>query len=243
MTKSKPYLRSILLSLLILLFPILSGVIIVIFELEGIPAIMTQTVAFFLAFLVGIRIAKKQAGSLQAIGFRRPVLKHPKAYLYFLPILGIEVLPFFFGFKEELTFGLFGVYLLFSIVVGLTEELYFRGLILDLLKPQKLGIIVLVSSLLFSLGHIANLLAGQDLFWTLIQVVFALVFAVVTALIALATQSFWIPALWHMVHNFSALITADNEGTASVVVALLQCVILIGYAVYLWRQKPDFLSR
>ncbi len=243
MKQPRPYLKSVLLTLLLLIFTIISGVIIVLNELDGIPAILTQTAAFALAFVVGTRIAARQAGSVREVGLSRPVIRDRKAYGYFIPLLVIEIMPYFFGFKAELSLSLVLVYFLFALVVGFTEELYFRGLILDVLKPKKLSIIIVVSSLLFSLSHIVNLLAGQDLLLTLMQVVFALLFAIVTALIALASQSFLIPAIWHAIHNFTALITADNEGTFSVVVVVLQGLILLLYAVHLLRRKPDFLSR
>lgn len=92
--EKRPYLKAILLTFLILLFPIISGTIIAISGLEGTSATMIQTAAFVVAFCIGALIAKKRAGSLQNIGLRLANIGDLKDYLWFLPLILIEILPF-----------------------------------------------------------------------------------------------------------------------------------------------------
>lgn len=128
------------------------------------------------------------------------------------------------------------------LAVGFTEELYFRGIIVDILKRKGIVTVIFLSSVLFSIGHLANLLAGAPLNETILQVIFAFLFGVVAVQITLATNSFLIPAIWHTLHNFIASITASNDGSESMIISGLQGVILLVYGIYLWKKKPDQLQ-
>lgn len=241
MSKKNSYLKAFLLTLLLLLFPILSGAVISIARLEGNAAAVAQTLAFIAAFAVGVALSKKLGGA-GAAGLRNCCFKSGKTYLWFIPIFLIEIIPYMFGLKEGLKLSDVLIYLLFAASVALAEELYFRGLIPRLLRGKSLNKIIITSSLLFGFAHIINLLAGKDMLSALLQIVFALCFGVTTVLIAMATQSIMISALWHMLHNFTAMITAENDGTRSLAAASVQILILIIYAVILWRRKPDALA-
>lgn len=243
MSRKYPYLKSVLITLLLLCFPIAAGVVTAVGALTGPAALLTQTAAFAIAFVLGLLIAGRLDGGVRGTGLCRPSVARPASYLFFLPLLAVEMLPYFCGLKEDLSPQLTASYFIFALLTGFTEELYFRGIILNLLRAKDWRLIVLVSSLLFSLGHLANLMSGKDLRATGLQVAFALLFAFTAALLALATGSFLISAVWHFIHNFSALITASDEGPLSLVALGLQGLILLIYVVYLWQKKPGALSR
>lgn len=242
MNHKNQYLKALLLTLLMLCFPIISGVIIAVMSLTGTAVIMIQTIAFTIAFLVGLLIALIIADSVKSVGLKTCEIRHHKHYLWFLPLIVVEVIPYFFGLQVGLSTSQILLYIIFALVVGFTEELYFRGLIIHLLEDKKASVIIIVSSLLFSVSHLANLLSGQDVLSTAMQVIFALLFAIVAAEIALSTKSIVIPAIWHTIHNFSAMITAQNDGTFSFIVVGLQGFILFLYAIYLWKENINQLK-
>jgi membrane protease YdiL (CAAX protease family) len=62
-------------------------------------------------------------------------------------------------------------FVLFTVMVGFAEEGLLRGVVLRALLPTGPGRAVLVSSLIFGLGHLANIVTGASVSMTAVQVV------------------------------------------------------------------------
>lgn len=133
-----------------------------------------------------------------------------------------------------------------GLAAGVLEEIVFRGIVLYALvrawgeSPGGRTKAVLVSSLLFSLPHALNLLAGADPLRTAAQLVWALELGVAFGAIVLATGSVWPAALLHGLAN--AYLHANRHGMAAepgLAAALLMAlapVPVVLYAVLLaWR--------
>ena len=232
----RPILFSVLLTALMLLFPVASGTLAAVLELGSQEGKMVQSAAFLLAALIGLGLARRYFGSLPAVGLRKPAAVPARAFLWFAPLLLIEALPFLNGLKEGLTQGAIALSLVFTLLVGFTEELYFRGLVWQALRRKSLATALFLSSFLFSIGHFFNLMAGAGLSDTVLQVIFAFVFGVVAAEIAHATGSLLIPAAWHFAHNFISQLTRAGEGPQGLAIALIQGTVLSVYAIYLYRK-------
>ena len=156
-----------------------------------------------------------------------------------------------------------------SLAAGLNEEVWFRGLVLAVFRPAGPRYAVVASSGLFGLLHLTNLLGGKSLGYAVLQLLFAVLFGVVVALLVggcgSATPSKFPTALLkgtvtidgapvelatramqyssrpgeHVLDLFggsgSAFVVLN---TAAVVGLSVQCAILAGYAVVLWRRLP-----
>lgn len=232
---NNPLLFCFLLTLLQLVFPVSSGAMISILQLNEFSSRLIQAVFFLLAGILGCIIAWRVFGTLQVVGIRKARLKDAKVYLWFVPILLIELSTLGFGLKEGLSVQFIFVYLFFTIAVGFSEELYFRGLIPKILNGKNLIQPLLISSFLFSIGHFFNLLAGASLTDTLLQVIFAFLYGVVALEIRLLTGSLAVPVLWHISHNFLSLITVANHSGAFLF-GLIQGTVLFFYGIYLWSK-------
>lgn len=98
----------------------------------------------------------------------------------------------------EIIFGI-----LFYLLVGLFEELYCRGILLNIVLrhlPQKtwaMWTAVIVSSLIFGLWHISNLSTGASFEGVLIQVTYAVEIGVFLAAVYLRTNSLLFVSLLH----------------------------------------------
>lgn len=236
-TFRNPRILAVLLTLLQLAFPVVSGVMISVFQPGEAWSRGIQAVFFLLAAILGGIIAWRLFGTLHAVGIRAASFKNAKAYFWFLPIVGIELSTLVFGgLKKGLSFRLILIYLLFTMAVGFSEELYFRGLIPNILNGKSLIRPLLVSSFLFSIGHFFNLLAGAGLPDTLLQVLFAFLFGVVALEIRILTGSLAIPVVWHVLHNFFSLITWTNDGSGALLLGWMQGTVLFFYGIYLWKQ-------
>lgn len=97
---------------------------------------------------------------------------------------------------------------------------------------------MVASSGLFGLLHLTNLLGGKSLGYAVLQLLFAVLFGVVVALLVVHTRSLW-PAIGiHAAYDIAAYLGGDVLNTAAVVGLSVQCAILAGYAVVLWRRLP-----
>lgn len=231
MTKlANPYLQALKVMLLILIFPILSGTIITLLELESPLSIWIQFLAFVLAGIYGFFRRPKRG---QVVGLAKPKVKSWTKLLYLLPVLIAEGLALAFGLKPgmDLTFILATICL--HVAVGFAEEFYFRGWLADILQVKGYLTMVFFASFVFAIGHLANLLGGADLFITIYQIVFAFIFGLVAMNLALLTKSLWIPIIWHACHNILSQLTPEDFSSKAQLLALAQGTILLIYGIYL----------
>lgn len=242
-TKSKhPIARSVAYTLLILIFPVAAGIIITILQSSDTQALLIQAALFALAFACAALISKVQYKSLAAVGLRKPAALQAKRSLYFIPLVLVESLAFVGGVQPDLNAATVGGTLLFMLFVALAEETFFRGIILTQLKSKSLVLGLLLSSVLFSLGHLSNLAAGKDVFSTLLQVAFAFAFGLVAAMLALQTKSLVLPVMLHFVHNCLATLMAAPQSGTDNLLAGAQTLILLAYALYLWKNNKAWIE-
>lgn len=96
-------------------------------------------------------------------------------------------------------FEVVATWLLAGLFIGFAEEVLTRGLVVNLLR--KAGntelVVAVVSSALFALLHAGNLLSGQSLFATLLQLVYTFAFGVCMYLAMRVTGTIIAPILLH----------------------------------------------
>lgn len=90
-----------------------------------------------------------------------------------------------------------------------------------------------MSSIFFSVLHLTNLAGGISIEYAIAQIIFAFIFAVISAQLTVITNSL-IPAIvWHFSHDFITLITGDTFNSISLILLIIQCISLIIYSLYL----------
>ncbi len=164
--------------------------------------------------------------------------KNSKAMLWFIPLWIISCLNLFGGFRPDYPMpGL--IYAAVSMaLVGFVEELIFRGFLFKaMLKDGNVKTAVIVSSVTFGLGHIMNLLTGQDLIETLSQVVFAVAVGFVFTYVFYKSGSLWPGILAHSLIDVTSVF-ASNEGSQllNVIVHIGFIVIAAAYCLYLAKR-------
>lgn len=167
---------------------------------------------------------------------------HPAgAMLFYLPLVAIATVNLWFGaqLRMPLTDTLCGVGTM--LLVGFLEELLFRGLLFRAMAKSNPRVAVLVTSLLFGLGHIINLVngSGADLLSSLCQVCYAAAIGFLFVTLLVLGGSIWPAVLTHSLLN--ALSVFANEAAAErylIPVSIALCVISLGYALLLWKRLP-----
>lgn len=98
----RPILISVLLTLLILIFPVLSGVIITVLNLNEILSTLVQAIMFFLAFAIACLISKK-IGGIKAVGLQKPDFSAFKKCIWFIPLVLTECIVCFAGLNRTIS--------------------------------------------------------------------------------------------------------------------------------------------
>lgn len=230
-----PLKSAILLGLIPILFATASGVISVIFALSDTQILITQTLSFCISILLGLLLLTKSKLGYEAFGFRKLDIKANQKVLYFLPLLIAELLPFMNGFDQSVSLLQIGLLFLFAAAVGINEELFFRGLIFKVLSVKGMKYAVIVSSLLFGIGHAFTALSGSEPIYVIILIIFAGLFGLICAEILVITKSIIPVIIWHGLHDFIANITLETTSTLSITLLITQTLILFIYALFLWK--------
>ena len=118
-------------------------------------------------------------------------------------------------------------------VVAFIEETVFRGIMLRMLLAKGPFTAVWVSSFLFSVTHALQLLGGQSLEDTVIQIIYALLVGLVLSLLILDGQSIILTILFHGLNNFFNFM--GNE-ESSLLYAYMIIIILFVYMLLLWKR-------
>lgn len=92
-----------------------------------------------------------------------------------------------------------GTWLLAGLFIGFAEEVLTRGLVVTLLRKagQREVVVALISSALFALLHAGNLLTGQSVIATLIQLAYTFAFGICMYLAMRVTGTIVAPILLH----------------------------------------------
>ena len=131
-------------------------------------------------------------------------------------------------------------FMLNMILVGVAEELVFRGIIAQTLLERygtaRAGVwkACLVSGVLFGAAHLSNLL-GSEAFGVLMQCVFAASLGVMLAAIYFRTGNLWVTVFLHSAMDIAAMLIGGLYGTTSVAesVSGYNASRLLSVAVYL----------
>jgi membrane protease YdiL (CAAX protease family) len=131
--------------------------------------------------------------------------------------------------------GALTVFVVGYAVTGFFEEALFRGLILGVLRPSGMWPAVWVSSVLFAMAHLPNMLFGQAPAITLAQAVGTFCFGVGYAAVRLRTGSIWPLMVLHFLTDLLLRIDALPTG-AHWGVMVGGDTLLLAYGVVLLRR-------
>jgi uncharacterized protein len=237
-----PVVTSVLWALLLLVFYFAAGFTISVTKASDTNAMFIRAACVFASCLLGVISIWQSKHSFSEFAFKGLTIKSVKKVLYFFPIIAIEVVPLFAGFRDDNNLLYMLAVLACTLCVGFAEELYFRGFIFNTLKIKGMQFAIIVSSVLFGLTHLINIAGGAGVGETILQIFFAFFFGFVCAEILILTDSILPIMLWHTLHDFLAFTTNDGSRTFSIAGAATQTVILITFGVYFFilvkKQNP-----
>ena len=116
--------------------------------------------------------------------------------------------------------------------VGFIEEVIFRGFLFKSMQKDNEKLAIIVSSLTFGIGHIANLLNGAELIPTIVQICYAIALGFLFVTIFLKSGSLIPCIISHIVINSLSSIGKDINNTTLIIlnaILILICLLYIAW--------------
>jgi len=170
--------------------------------------------------LVGVKLGSAalalsvvdRLGWYRRVGFRTP-RRWSRLWLAWLPAAYVGYALIDGGFDRSLlsSLGIAGL----CLAVGLEEELWTRGLVLESLRWRGTTAAVVLSSLWFGALHSLNLLNGQPASTTVAQMGFATAFGLAVAAVRVRVGTLWLPVALHALYDLGALMRDSDAAGPS----------------------------
>ncbi len=167
-------------------------------------------------------------------------------------IFVVEGITLIGDFVQAKEIGSIALAVLMGLAPGIKEEVIFRIIPIALVmkgkdKEKNMWIGLFTSSLVFSLIHILNVLAGADLVMSLIQAFYAFCVGLLFAAIYLRTGNMWITIFLHSITDMIAFVELEAQQNFAVQVTRVGAadqLLLIGFgilylinALYIFRKS------
>lgn len=106
------------------------------------------------------------------------------------------------------------LFVISMLCVGFLEEVIFRGFLFVGMAKKNLRAAVIVSSITFGIGHIVNLFNGQNMFETIVQIIFAVAVGFVLVILFYKGKSLVPCIIFHGVNNALSAFEKTNAEAA-----------------------------
>lgn len=136
------------------------------------------------------------------------------------------------------------LFVISMLCVGFLEELIFRGFLFRAIEKENLARAIIISSVTFGIGHIVNLLNGQDLAETISQIIFAVFVGFALVILFHKGKSMFPCIAFHGVFNALSVVANDEALNSALGGPVLTAVIMIaasavllgGYSFWNWKR-------
>lgn len=242
MKKAKSVVLSILWAVIVIAFPVSSGIIVVVSKANAINSRLIQAVFMCLSMAVPFLYCKLNNIHLKEIMVKGLDKNGVKTCLYYIPLI-IVLLPMIINGVNLSDMHYALAVLLFTLSVGIAEELYFRGVILKLLNENFSALpVVFISTLIFGIGHVSSAFVESSTVIVFLTVINALIFGWLTAEIALITKNIIPLMIFHCLFDFFTYQMLAT-GNVMIVIYTVRGTLMTIMAVYLLIRLKKSLKR
>ena len=195
---------------------------------DGSLQMLLGLVAISAALLAAIRLL----GIQKELGMTR-WLQNGKALLWLLPMWVLSTGNLWGGVSLRYDAITSVMAVLSFLLVGVAEEIIFRGFLFNgMKKTGRLTVAIVVSAITFGMGHIVNLLTGHATAETLVQMIFAVAWGFLFTFAYLKGGSLLPCIAIHGLIDAFSVFARDNAAAdwayiiATVVIAVIYCLYL-----------------
>lgn len=166
-------------------------------------------------------------------------VKNAKKYLYFIPLIIIVTVNLWNGFNINNSAREIIFHILTMLNIGFIEEIIFRGFLFKMMAKNSIKSAIIVSSITFGIGHIINLLNGEELLPTLLQICYATSIGFLFVIIFHKSKSLIPCIITHSLVNSLSIFNVEN--TLSLYIAPIFLIIIpISYGVYINKKIREW---
>jgi len=202
MTKPKSVFASILWAVIIIAFPVASGVIVVTTKAEPTSSRLIQAAFMYASLSIPLVYCRAKGVPLNEIFLRGIDRGGVRASLFYLPLF-VVLLPMIIGGVDLSNTGYVLATLLFTLGVGIAEEVYFRGIIIRFLGKSFGPLpVVFISVLIFGIDHASGAFVEASVILVLLSILNAFLFGWVAAETALITKNLIPLMIFHCLFDF-----------------------------------------
>lgn len=211
-------------------------------ESIGMPYLIT--VFYAVAMLVALVMFMKKNDFMEQYGLCKFGGSY-KEFLFFIPLVAICTVNFWNGVAIEGTVGECVIAAAAKGIVGIVEELIFRGLLFVHMCRSNVKSAIIVSSLTFGVGHIVNLLNGAPVFDTVCQIIYACAIGFCFTVVFYVGKSVVPSIMAHFVVNASgAFGAASADMQTHIIATIFLTLVSAGYGAWLLiRNNKDMLKK
>lgn len=164
--------------------------------------------------------------------------KNAKRFLYFIPFVLLCSVNLWFGAEMHYDLPHQIIAMITMLLIGYTEEVIFRGLLFKAIEKDSIKQAIVISAVTFGIGHIVNLLTGQDTIATILQVAYAIAIGFSFVMCFYKCGSLIPCIVTHSIINMTSKISIHNEDQIwSYIIAIFIIVVAGSYTLYLKKQK------
>ena len=230
--------KIIWLEALLMVFYIANGAFVTITE----PSSPLLQFAVLVPLAAGIFVYLLWKKKWQDAFFARTITFNAQTLLLWAPLLLVLVIIVAgnHGLNFDSMPDLIFMFIMQLFVVAFIEETFFRGFMLKILLAKGVFKAVLITSILFGVTHSLQLLGGQSIEATILQILYAFLVGLVLSLLIMHKQSILITIAFHGLNNFLNFMGREESTlfTAYVIIA-----ILLAHAIFLWKSLKQRTNR
>lgn len=224
--------KSFLWCFIILLFPIISGVLAVILSLDTVETLFLQGTFMLISLIPPTVFVMCGKWRWNDIGFSQFDFGSFKKRLFFIPVLLIFIPVAMKGIHIKSAGYVLGSLFLY-LFVGISEEVYFRGIIPQFLKKEfSIKGTVLLSTFIFGIGHIATAFTGSNVFEIALTVLNAFIFGWLAIEMTILSNNIIPAILLHFFFDFETKIVVMN-GRELMIAESIRGVLMFMMAIWL----------
>lgn len=207
----------------------------------GTQKIITLPILIVLSVILFLFIQKNQL--LEKYGLCKSEIPASKM-LFYMPLLALLTVNLLYGCSMSPHWIGNIFFMLSMLCVGFLEEMIFRGFLFCAMAKNGVKSAIIVSSVMFGIGHIVNLIngSGAELLPNLLQVAYAMAAGFMFVMIFYKTKSLLPCIITHGV--FNALSVFVNEAAMTSQRNIISCLFMVvisgAYALYIaYMIKPN----
>ena len=209
---------------------------------ETIGVYKLVSAVFHIALTAGLFLWVRRNGLTEKYGLFLPRYRLLQA-LFFVPLALVCLYKLLFSpsLRYSATESIF--FVISMLCVGFLEELIFRGFLFRAVEKENLTRAIIISSVTFGIGHIVNLLNGQNLPETISQIIFAVSVGFALVILFHKGKSLVPCIVFHGVFNALSIV-ANGEALngalggpvlTAVIMIAASAVVLGGYCLWNWK--------